>query len=137
MKHCLVAFVVAGMALTAPLAAQKAADEEVKRVAEVSTVLEEIMAAADKAIPQSILDKAAGIAVFPSMIKGGLVVGAQHGRGVLSVRDTKTGGWSSPAFLTINGGSIGAQIGAQAIDLVLIITNERGLQQLVKNQFKL
>ena len=58
-------------------------------------------------------------------------------RGILSVRDKKTGGWSNPAFLTITGGSIGAQIGVQAIDLVLVINNQRGLEQLVKNQFKI
>ena len=108
-----------------------------KRVTEAATVLEEIMGAADKAVPRSILEKAEGIAVFPSMIKGGLVVGAQHGRGILSVRDKKNGGWSAPAFLTINGGSFGMQIGAQAIDLVLVINNQRGLEQLVKNQFKI
>jgi lipid-binding SYLF domain-containing protein len=83
------------------------------------------------------METAEGIAVFPSLIKGGIIVGAQRGRGVLSVRDKKNGGWSSPAFLTITGGSIGAQIGAQAIDLVLVINNQRGLEQLVKNQFKI
>ena len=62
---------------------------------------------------------------------------AQRGRGILSARDKKNGGWSSPAFLTITGGSIGAQFGAQAIDLVLVINNQRGLEQLVKNQFKI
>src|SRR6185436_4727968 len=60
----------------------------------------------------------------------------QRGHGILSVRDKKTGGWSNPAFLTITGGSVGAQIGLQAIDLVLVINNQRGLEQLVKNQFK-
>lgn len=111
--------------------------DEAKRIAEASIVLEEIMAAGDKAVPRSIMENAEGIAVFPSLIKGGLVVGGQRGRGVLSVRDQKTRGWSSPAFLTITGGSIGAQFGAQAIDLVLVINNQRGLEQLVKNQFKI
>jgi lipid-binding SYLF domain-containing protein len=118
------------------LLAQSTSDEA-KRVAEATTVLNEIMAAADKAVPRSIMEKAEGIAVFPSMIKGGIVVGGQHGRGVLSVRDKIKGGWSSPAFLTITGGSIGAQIGAQAMDLILVINNQRGLEQMVKNQFKL
>ena len=113
------------------------ASDEAKRIAEASIVLEEIMAAGDKAVPRSIMENAEGIAVFPSLIKGGLVVGGQRGRGVLSVRNQKHGGWSSPAFLTITGGSIGAQFGAQAIDLVLVINNQRGLEQLVKNQFKI
>lgn len=112
------------------------ASDEAKRIAEASIVLEEIMAAGDKAVPRSIMENAEGIAVFPSLIKGGFVVGGQRGRGVLSVRNQKSG-WSSPAFLTITGGSIGAQFGAQAIDLVLVINNQRGLEQLVKNQFKI
>lgn len=115
----------------------QAPSDEARRVADATTVLDEIMAAADKSIPSTILERAEGIAVFPSLIKGGIVVGGQRGRGILSARDKKNGGWSSPAFLTITGGSIGAQFGAQAIDLVLVINNQRGLQQLVKNQFKI
>ncbi len=118
------------------LIAQKESDEA-KRILAAGTVLEEIMDAADKSVPRSIMEKAEGIAVFPSLIKGGIIVGGQRGRGILSVRDKKTGGWSSPAFLTVTGGSIGAQFGAQAIDLVLVINNQRGLEQLVKNQFKI
>ena len=131
----LVLIAVAVLITSHALVAQPSSDEA-RRVADATTVLDEIMAAADKAVPSTIMDKAEGIAVFPSLIKGGLVVGAQRGRGILSVRDKKNGGWSSPAFLTITGGSIGAQFGAQAIDLVLVINNQRGLEQLVKNQFK-
>jgi lipid-binding SYLF domain-containing protein len=126
--------VLATLAIVTPVRAQKS-DDESKRVNEALTILDEIMAAADKSVPRSVMEKALGIAVFPSLLKGGLGVGGQHGRGILSVRDKK-GGWSNPAFLTITGGSIGAQIGVQAIDLVLIINNQRGLEQLVKNQFK-
>lgn len=131
--------VIVLLALTAivnPLVAQRSPENEIKRLSEATAVLEEIMGAADKAVPRTIMEKAEGIAVFPSMIKGGLVVGAQHGRGIMSVRNKQTGGWSSPAFLSITGGSFGAQIGVQAIDLVLVINGQRGLEQLVKNQFK-
>jgi len=128
------AIIFAITAIVSPLRAQDA-DDQVKRAKEASIVLEEIMAAADKSIPKTVLEKAEGVAVFPGLLKGGLGVGAQHGRGVLSVR-TKNGGWSNPAFLTITGGSFGAQIGLQAIDLVLVINNQRGLEQLIKNQFK-
>jgi lipid-binding SYLF domain-containing protein len=134
-RHVLPIFLIALAFTLAPLRAQKAEDE-VKRINDATTVLEEIMSAADKSVPRSVMEKAEGIAVFPSLLKGGLGVGGQRGRGILSVRDKKAGGWSSPAFLTITGGSIGAQIGVQAIDLVLIINNQRGLEQLVKNQFK-
>lgn len=118
------------------IGAQRTSDE-IKRMNEAIMVLDEIMAAADKAIPRGILESAEGIAVFPSLIKGGVIVGGQHGRGILSARDRKNNTWSSPAFLSITGGSFGAQIGAQAIDLVLVVNNQRGLEQLVQNQFKI
>jgi lipid-binding SYLF domain-containing protein len=137
MKRYVAFALIAIATIVNPLVAQKSAEDEVKRVTEATAVLEEIMGAADKAVPRAIMEKAEGIAVFPSMLKGGLVVGAQHGRGILSVRDKKTGRWSSPAFLTINGGSFGMQIGAQAIDLVLVVNNQRGLERLVANQFKI
>jgi len=129
------AIIFAVTAIVGPLRAQQS-DDEKERVREAITILDEIMAAADKAIPKSVMDKAEGIAVFPRLLKGGLGVGGQHGRGILSVRDKSTGAWSNPGFLTINGGSFGAQIGFQSIDLVLVIENQRGLEQLVKNQFK-
>ncbi|OFW46964.1 MAG: hypothetical protein A3J29_09360 [Acidobacteria bacterium RIFCSPLOWO2_12_FULL_67_14b] len=111
--------------------------DEAKRISESTVVIEEMMAAGDKAIPGAILEKAEAIAVFPSLLKGGFVIGGQRGRGIISVRDRKSGTWSAPAFLTITGGSFGAQIGAQAIDLILVVNNQRGLEQLVKNQFKI
>lgn len=128
------ALVVAALSI-ATLSAQSS--DETRRINDAVLVLQEIMAAGDKAVPQSIMEKAAGIAVFPSLLKGGFVVGGQRGHGVLSVRNKKDGTWSAPAFLTITGGSIGAQIGGQAVDLILIVQNDRGLEQLVKNQFKL
>ena len=136
-KHFGVVLLVALSVIVGPLTAQESAKDENKRIADALVVLDEIMAAADKSVPGSVMEKAAGIAVFPSLIKGGLGIGGQRGRGILSVRDKKGGGWSSPAFLTITGGSIGAQIGVEAIDLILVINNQRGLEQLVSNQFKI
>ena len=121
------------------LVAHPIAQEGVKesdRVKEAIVVLDEVMGAGDSAVPRDLLEKAEAIAVFPSLVKAGFVVGGQRGRGIISVRDPKTGAWSSPAFLTITGGSIGFQIGAQAVDLVLVVQNRRGLDQLLKNQFK-
>jgi lipid-binding SYLF domain-containing protein len=114
-----------------------AQSDEARRVTEAITVLSEIMGAGDQSVPLSIMQKAEGIAVFPSLLKGGFIVGGQRGRGILSARDPKTGAWSSPAFLTITGGSLGAQIGGQAVDLILVVQNRRGLEQLVSNQFKI
>lgn len=135
MRVCtsLAVVVVLGM-LIAPVGAQS---EEASRVRDATTVLTEIMGTEDQAIPRKVLEDSVAIAVFPSLIKAGLILGGQRGRGVLSVQDEKSGTWSAPAFLTITGGSVGAQIGAQAVDLVLVITNRRGLEQLISNQFKI
>jgi lipid-binding SYLF domain-containing protein len=111
-------------------------NEEAQRVQESVTVFNEIMAAPDKAIPNSVLEKAEGIAVFPGTLKGGFVVGAQHGRGILSSRLEGSRAWSAPAFMTVTGGSFGAQIGATAVDLVLVVLNRRGLEKMVSNEFK-
>ena len=91
---------------------------------------------APDAIPNSVLEKAVGIAVFPGTVRGGFIVGAERGRGILSARDETTKAWSAPAFLTITGGSLGLQIGLRATDLILVIQNRRGLENLVRNEFK-
>lgn len=117
------------------LDARQNKESEARRVADATVVFKEIMDAGDSAIPSAILEKAEGIAVFPTTIKAGLLVGGQRGRGILSGRgDART--WSAPAFLTLTGGSIGLQIGGQATDLILVIMNRRGLENLVRNQFK-
>ena len=126
---CLVTF------LHAQPRAQKDDDNEAKRVRDAATVFAEIMAAEDKAIPEAILNKANGIAIFPGTVKAGFIVGGMRGRGVLSGRGAS--GWSSPAFLTLTGGSFGLQIGGQAADIILVISGDRGLENLVSNQFKI
>jgi lipid-binding SYLF domain-containing protein len=117
----------------APAAAQS---DQADRVREAGVILSEIMAASDSSIPTAILEKAEAIAVFPSTIKGAFIVGAQRGRGVISVRDA-SGNWSMPAFLTLRGGSFGLQIGGQAVDIVLVVTNRRGVENLLMNQFEI
>jgi lipid-binding SYLF domain-containing protein len=114
---------------------QPSDSSDAARLREAITVFNEIMGAEDQSIPRSIITKAEGIAIFPNTIKGGFIVGGQRGRGVISARTAD--GWSSPAFMTITGGSIGLQIGGQSADLVLVIMQRRGLESLVRNQFKL
>ena len=120
---------------TAPIGA--AQDKEVAKIHEeaskASETLGEIMRIPEKAIPQNILDDAECVAVFPSTIRGGLIVGARKGEGVVSCR-TATG-WSAPVFLDMEGGSIGAQIGVQSTDYVLLFMNEKGADQLLRNEF--
>ena len=115
--------------------AQPADSSESARLKQAVTIFSEIMSADDKSIPRAILGKAEAIAIFPSTIKAGFVVGGMRGRGVISARTAS--GWSAPAFMTLTGGSIGLQIGGQAADLILVIMQRRGLESLVRNQFKL
>jgi lipid-binding SYLF domain-containing protein len=114
-----------------------AASDETERVQKAATVFDEIMTAPDKAIPAAILEKSEAIAVFPGTLKGGLGIGAQHGKGIISARSRTRDTWSDPAFLTMTGGSFGAQIGAQEIDLILVVMNRAGLNKLIQNEFKI
>ena len=100
-------------------------------------VLEELTASPDNAIPQYLIDRAAAIVVVPSLLKGGFIVGAEHGKGVMSRRDASTNTWSAPAFVNMTGGSIGWQIGAQSVDVVLLVMNQAGVQQLLEDRFTL
>ena len=105
------------------------------RVQAAASVLDEIMGTPDKAIPEEVLKSAECVAVVPSLLKGGFVVGARYGRGIASCRTDK--GWSAPAFFTVGGGSFGFQIGGQAIDLVMLIMNKNGMKNLLESQFQL
>src|SRR4030081_2074748 len=105
------------------------------RVEAAGTILDEIQAAGDKGIPEEVLGSAECVAVVPSLLKGGFVFGGRYGRGVASCRTAK--GWSAPAFFTIGGGSFGLQIGGQAVDLVMLIMNKNGMDNLLSSQFKL
>jgi lipid-binding SYLF domain-containing protein len=135
MKFLGTTLIAAALAVTPSLAV--AQSDQADRVREAGVVLDEVMAASDSAIPASIFEKAEAIAVFPSTVKGAFIVGAQRGRGVISVRDRATGMWSMPAFLTLTGGSVGFQIGGQAVDIVLVVMNRRGIDNLLQNQFEI
>ncbi len=110
-------------------------EEAIDRLDAASKVITQIMATPDKGIPNEVLDGAKCIAVVPHMIKGGFVFGAKHGRGVATCR-TSSGAWSAPSFFTVTGGSWGAQIGVEGVDLVMMIMNEKGMQQLLNSKFQ-
>ena len=110
-------------------------DKTISRIDDAGTVLNEIMSAPDSGIPEEIFGSAKCVAVVPSLLKGGLGLGAQYGKGVASCRTDK--GWSAPVFFTVKGGSFGLQIGAQAVDLVMVIMNENGMKALLSSKFKL
>jgi SH3 domain-containing YSC84-like protein 1 len=124
--------------LTPILSADDAPSADTKasgRVQAAGTVLDEIQGAPDQRIPQEVLGSAECVAVVPSMLNGGFVVGGRYGKGVASCRTPK--GWSAPAFFTIGGGSFGLQIGGQATDVIMLIMNKHGMDDLLSSKFKL
>jgi lipid-binding SYLF domain-containing protein len=107
----------------------------VSRLNDSSRVLNELLSAPDKGIPDDVFNSAKCVAVVPSMIKGGFVFGAEHGRGVATCRTAN--GWSAPAFFVVTGGSWGLQIGVEGVQVVMLIMNDRGMQDLLSAKFKL
>ena len=109
--------------------------DAIGRLNNAAKVLDEIMAAPDRRIPEETMKRAKCVAVVPHLIKGGFVFGAEHGKGVATCRTAS--GWSAPAFIRIAGGSWGTQIGAEAVDLVMIINSEKGMQRLLSSKLEI
>jgi lipid-binding SYLF domain-containing protein len=108
----------------------------IERLRNAGDDLKQLMNAPDSAIPQDVLADAKCIAVVPDMVKGGFVIGGNHGRGVATCR-LPNGAWTQPAFMAITGGSWGAQIGLESVDLVMVFLGDAGAKQLLSSQFKL
>src|SRR5713101_10198214 len=115
-------------------AADKDQSDIQKRIQNAANVLDEIMAVKDKAIPDKVMGDAECIAVVPSMLKIAVGIGGNHGKGVATCKAAD--GWSAPAPVTITGGSWGLQIGGQAIDLVMLVMNQKGMDALLSSKFK-
>jgi len=122
--------------LALPSASSIAGIEETKRVESATEVLSKIMEIPESAIPPALLSDAQGIAIVPGVIKVGLFVGGQYGRGVLVVRGPG-GAWSNPVFITLMSGSIGWQIGAESTDFVIVFKTPRSIEGIMKGQYTL
>jgi len=106
-----------------------------RRIQEAATVLKEIHAVPDKDIPQELWNNAVCVIVVPGLKKAAFVIGGEYGKGLMSCR--RDGAWSAPIFMQVGKGSWGFQIGAQSIDLVLLVMNERGTQKMLRNKVTL
>ena len=136
MKRHLVLVVLSLSGLLASLAwAGSTREDATQRLQNSADVLQEITAAPDKGIPEEVLGEAKCLVVVPHLVKGGFIVGAKHGRGVAVCRTSS--GWSAPAFISLNGGSGGLQIGAEGVDLVMVVMNDKGLQHLLSSKFEI
>jgi lipid-binding SYLF domain-containing protein len=130
--------IVATLATTltvAPLQAQD--DGPAKRLNDAAIVFSEVMDAPDKGIPLDLLEKAHCIVVVPDLKTAAFVLGGKYGKGYLSCRRTDGSGWSAPATVRIEGGSVGFQIGASSTDLIMLVMSERGADKLLASKFTL
>src|SRR5205085_5323542 len=131
-KCLLVLGILAGVSWSAD---DKEQSDIAKRIDASAKVLDEIMAVKDKAIPDKVMSKAKCIAVIPSMVRIAVGFGGSHGKGIATCRTAH--GWSAPAPITITGGSWGLQLGGQAVDLVMVVMNQAGMDHLLSSKFKL
>ena len=128
------AAVALSMAASAALAA--GLSKKLKsRIDDASAVLIELHTAPDKDVPQELWDRASCVIVIPSVKKAAFVFGGEYGKGLMSCH--RGGAWSAPVFMQLEKGSWGLQIGAQSIDLILLVNNERGMKKLLGNKVTL
>ena len=119
-----------------PAGAARAQSREEARLITATQVLEELRASPDQNIPTWLLDRAYGVAVIPDVLKGAFIFGGRHGSGALVTRDS-SGRFSNPVFMSLTGGSVGWQIGAQAADIVLIFATRRSVENFARGDFTL
>ena len=137
MKYFLAAFVSLLIISSTSLATIKSErSDEVKRLGRASEVFNEIMNTPDKGIPSDLLDKAACVVIVPGLKKGALGFGGKFGKGIVMCRKPDRG-WTAPLFITIEGGSVGLQIGFSQSDVVLLVMNNKGMDKLIGDKFTL
>ena len=113
----------------------KKAREAANQSAKAARVFDQIMATRERSIPSDLLNRAEAVAVFPSVLKAGFILGGRGGSGVISRR--VAGGWSAPAFFDLGGGSVGLQIGASSTDYILLFMNENAVGSLLGDKFEI
>ncbi len=109
--------------------------EAAERLTAASSVFSELMNAGDKGIPRDLVEKAECAVVVPGLKKGAFIVGGQFGKGFITCRDDKARGWSAPAAIRVEGGSVGFQIGGSETDVIMLVMNHRGAERLMGDKF--
>jgi SH3 domain-containing YSC84-like protein 1 len=136
MRTKITVVVLAFLATTILSRADQTKVDVTERLQDAAKVINELTQAPDRGIPDEVFQSAKCVAVLPSMIKGGFIFGGKHGRGVTTCR-LPNGDWSAPAFFTITGGSWGAQIGVEDVQLVIMVMNEEGMRRLLEDKFQI
>ncbi len=138
-----IAFLLIALATVSSSAAQSTSTappkgKEAERLERAAEVFQQIMDAPDQTVPKDLLDRSACIAIIPSMLKGGFVVGGRYGRGAVSCRKSQgTGAWGPPSLVLLAGGSFGLQIGGAAVDVIMLVMNASGIEKLLQDKFTL
>ncbi len=127
------ALILLSMLLALPA---QAATKQERRVADATDVLDQLLRIPEQSIPPSLLSRAYAIAVIPNVLKVGFGLGARRGKGVLVVRRDDNS-WSNPAFVTMTGGSVGLQIGAQSTDIILVFKTRNGVEGIANGKLTL
>jgi lipid-binding SYLF domain-containing protein len=130
---CKAIVLILGLMLALPAAA---ATREERRVGDAADVLDQLLRIPETSIPPALLSRAYAVAVIPNVVKIGFTIGARRGRGILVVRQDDNS-WSNPAFITMTGGSIGFQIGAQSTDVILVFRTRKGVERIANGKFTL
>jgi len=125
---------IAGSISMAAFAAEREAKVEDRLDASADTLID-MMRASDKGVPQDLLDKARCVVVVPGMKKAGFIIGAKYGRGFAVCRRHGGSGWSAPAGVRVEGGSVGFQIGGSDTDVILLVMNEGGMRHILSDKF--
>jgi lipid-binding SYLF domain-containing protein len=132
----LVALVMSAGFWVSKSAARTAVDNDTaNRLNDAADVVSEMMAAPDKGIPKDLLDKAACVAVVPSVKKAAFIIGAKYGRGFIICRNKNGSGWSAPGGVRVEGGSFGFQIGGSSTDVVMLLMNQSAIDKLLSSKF--
>jgi lipid-binding SYLF domain-containing protein len=134
MRLIIATAVLTAMSLTPLMAADK---EPAKRLHDAAAVFSEIMDAPDKGIPRDLLANAHCIVIVPDLKTAAFMVGGKYGKGYLSCRNKDAAGWSAPATVRVEGGSVGFQIGGSSTDLIMLVMNEHGAEKLLESKFTL
>ena len=131
----ILASVIVMASLAVPAVADSSRDDDVERIQRSEQIFNEIMSAPDKGVPQELLESAKCIAIIPGELKAAFIFGGRYGKGLVTCRTPH--GWSAPVFLAIGGGSFGWQIGGSSTDIVMVVRNDRGMQSLLSDKFKI
>ena len=125
---------LAAVALSVPVFAQKDADARLKAATED---LKDMMNASDKGIPQDLINKAACVIVVPNLKAGGFIIGGEYGKGFFSCRKSSGVGWSAPGSLKLTGGKFGLLIGGKETDVIMLVMNRDGMDKMLSSKFQL